>query len=236
MKKNAHLSFAIIFLILGIVVSMQYKSTQKNKVVLEQEGKTVQEVQAQLLRQKEYSEELSSNIREYQEKIEKYENNIDVEETIKADLEEARIIAGLIDVKGKGIIITVDDTKVSNNLKGIVPNSDGFVVSDNNLLEIINELRAAGAQAISINEERVTATTEIRKSGSFIRINNKNYNRPFVIKAIGEPSVLEGSLRIMEGIIEYLTINNVDVSIKRDDNVVVPKYGGIINHQYLNKI
>lgn len=236
MKKNVQISFAVIFLVLGIVISVQYKSMQKNKSLIQAEAKSVQDVQAQLLRQKEYSDSLSKQISEYQKKIENYEKNIDVEDMVKKDLEQARVLAGLADVKGKGVIITIDDTNVSNNIKGIVPDSNGYYVSYLDLLDVLNDLKAAGAEAISLNDERIISTSEVRSAGDFIRINNKKYNRPFTIKVIGDPSTLESSMRIREGTIYRLMLQNIDVTIKQDDNILIPKYNGIINFNYLNKV
>lgn len=236
MKNKTRISFAIVFLILGIVVTVQYKSTKYNKNILAVEGKSVQEIQAQLLREKENSEALSNQISEYQKKIDSYEKNVNVAGILKEDIDKARLLAGLTDVKGKGVIININDSKTTNALKGIVPNAQGYYVSDENLLELLNDLRAAGAEAISINDERIISTTEVRKAGNYIRINNKNTNSPFVVKAIGEPNILDNSLEIRNGIIEYLRLNKVDVSIEKNDNVSIPKYNGIISTNYLNKL
>lgn len=236
MKNKFSISFLIVFLILGIAITMQYKSTEKNKNVLALQGKSVQELQAQLLKEKEYSENLSKEIAVNQKKIEDYEQNVNVADIIKKDLENARILAGLSDVTGKGVVITIDDTNSVSTLQGIVPTTDGYFVSDANLLELLNDLRAAGAEAISINEERIISTSEVRKAGSYIRINNKNTNRPFIIKAIGDPAVIEGSLKIRDGIVEYLMLNKVDVNIKQEENIIIKKYNGIQKYNYLTKI
>jgi len=236
MKNSIRISFAIVFLILGIVVTIQYKSTEKNKKISDIQGKSVQEVQALLLREKEYSEKLSVQISEDQKKIQDYEKNVNVADIIKKDLDKARVLAGLTDVVGKGIVINIDDTKSTNTLQGIVPNSEGYFLRDENLLELLNELRAAGAEAISINDERIIATTEVRKAGIYFRINNKNTNSPFVVKVIGDPSALEGSLKIRNGIIEYLMLNKVEVTIQKSDSVSIPKYNGIININDLSKL
>ena len=234
MKKGVQASFAIILLILGIAISLQYKSTQKNNIIQQEKSKDIQTVQAELIRQKNYSENLLNQIGQYEEKINNYEKNINVEDTLMKDLETSRVLAGIENVKGKGIVVDIDDTKTNNELLGIVT-EEGYTVTDINLLELINELRAAGAQAISINDERIIATTEIRRAGMYIRINNKNYNSPFQIKAIGEPSILEGALKIREGIIEYLVINGVETKIEQKSEVSIPKFKGNINTDYLNK-
>ena len=227
MKKNIQLSFAAIFLILGVVGAIQYKTTKQINAYREPEQKSIQEVQAQLLREKEYSENLSKKIIEYQNKVESYEKNADVSDMMKNDLENARVLAGIVDVKGKGIIVTIDDLKVVNEDERI---------SSLDLLQLINEVRAANAEAISINDERVILTTEVRSvSTSKIRVNNKYIESPFVIKVIGDPNELQNALQMRDGIVGLLVKSGINLIIKQDDNILIPKYNGVIDYKYINK-
>lgn len=230
MNNRNRLAFALVFLLFGILVTVQIKSTKYNSQLQGAQGQRVQDVQAQLLREKEYSESLNNRIAEYEKQI----GSMDVSDIVKKDLDRAKVLAGLTDVKGKGIIVTIDDTKSSSALKGISPNADNYIVRGLDILDLLNELRAAGAEAVSINDERIVSTSEVRNAGQYVRVNNKNMNRPYTIKAIGDPNTLEGSLKIREGIVETLTLSKVDVSIQRSDEVSIPKYNGIISTNYFN--
>jgi len=72
------------------------------------------------------------------------------------------------------------------------------------LLKLVNELNAAGAEAIAINDERIIATTEIRNAGNYIVINTNRYSAPFEIKAIGNPDTLEAALKLLGGVADDL--------------------------------
>lgn len=227
MKKNVQLSFAVIFLILGIVSTIQYKTTKQIIAYREPEQKSIQEVQAQLLRQKEYSDNLAKQVAEYQKKVESYQKNANVSDMMKNDLENAKVLAGISDVKGKGIIITIDDSKVVNADEKI---------SSLDLLQLINEVRASNAEAMSINDERIISSTEIRSvSTSKIRVNNKYIESPFTVNAIGNPNELQNALQMRDGIVGLLVKSGINLTIKQDNNIFIPKYKGAIDYKYINK-
>ena len=99
------------------------------------------------------------------------------------ELEKARNYANYYAVQGPGIIMTLNDSQ-----QELAEGEDitWYLIHDIDILEIINELRVAGAEAISINGERVTATTSIRCGGPTIIIDGKRHAAPFIIKAIGD--------------------------------------------------
>ena len=97
---------------------------------------------------------------------------------------------------------------------------------------IVNELRDAGAEAISINDERITALTEIRCVGSVVNINNVKVGTPFIINAIGNPDTLESALLFRGGIISQLAMSGFEFDIKKQENIVIPAYKGAINFKY----
>ena len=91
------------------------------------------------------------------------------------DLERARNLAGLTDLEGSGVIITVNLISFQEyGQSGIIRN-----VYHEDLLMLVNELNAAGAEALAINDERIIATTEIRDAGDYIVINTNRYSAPF---------------------------------------------------------
>ena len=96
-------------------------------------------------------------------------------------------LAGLTSVEGGGVQVTLSDSTQTNNL---TENANAYVIHDLDILQVINELRDAGAEAISLNGERVVSTSEVRYAGSTVSINNNRYAAPFVIKAIGDPTNL----------------------------------------------
>ena len=101
------------------------------------------------------------------------------------------------------------------------------------LLELLNELNAAGAEAVSINGQRIISTTEIRQIGGIhININTVSFAPPFIFKAIGDPKTLEAALRLREGIAERLENSGVAVTITQEQLIRIPKYNGVIERKY----
>ena len=115
---------------------------------------------------------------------------------IEQELTKARTFLGLTEVKGKGVEITVDDNKNMNNLVTLGMDANLLLVHDGDLINIVNILKNAGAEAISINDQRVVSTTAITCEGYVVRINGEKVGAPFKIKAIGSPEYLKGSLDV----------------------------------------
>lgn len=131
---------------------------------------------------------------------------------LAGQLTEAQILAGTIPVKGPGITV-----KWSN---GTAPAS--FQITDINLLLLVNELRAAGAEAIAINGQRITAQTEIRSASNYILINDSQESAPFTITAIGQPSTLTDALTLPGGLYSQSMQEGLDMRIKSQSSVTIP--------------
>ena len=139
---------------------------------------------------------------------------------------------GYSEVSGQGLIITVKDAN-SSNVKG---NATDYVVHDGDLLEIVNALRNAGAEAISINEQRITNSTAITCAGNIIKVNGEKLASPFEIKAIGLTEKLNGALTMPGGYLELLEDDGVQVDVKESSNIVIPKYTGVYKFNYAENV
>lgn len=136
---------------------------------------------------------------------------------------------GLTDVTGEGIIITLKDNTTSKfgTADDIVHYSD--------IREIVNELKNAGAEAISINDQRVVPTTSISCIGTVIQVNDQKVGVPFVIKAIGNQTALWGALTRPGGFLDFLD-DYVIVETKRSNNISIQKYDGVLTDKYIENI
>ena len=131
------------------------------------------------------NEALETQIREYEKRISEFESAAQNEgqsnKLIYEELERIRMVAGLVDMEGPGVVVTVNVKHVSEwGEDAIIQN-----VRYDDLLKLVNELNAAGAEAIAVNNERIIATTEIRNAGDYIVINTNRYSAPFEIKQWG---------------------------------------------------
>lgn len=179
--------------------------------------------------------ELNSKISDYQ-KSASMEN--DAVALIKKELDSANILAGLVAVKGEGIIITLDDTEALNDIaiQAGYYDPSAYIIHDSDLLMVINELRSAGAEAISINGQRITSSTEVRCVGPQVTINGVRVVAPFEILAIGESTKLQGSLNLRGGIIDSLKASSIDVTIEKKEEIVISAFEKPITYQYAKSL
>ena len=101
-----------------------------------------------------------------------------------------------------------------------------------NAITVFNELRAAGAEVISINGQRLIATSEIRCAGPTLSVNNVRSAPPYEIRAIGDAATMENALKMRGGVVETLSVWGIQLEIQRSENVEVPAYKGTTQYQY----
>ena len=118
-------------------------------------------------------------------------------------------MAGLTDVKGKGVTVTF-------------AKEDSLNVEDDDLLFVLNELRATDAQALAINDQRIIDTTEVRVAGGYIMVNGRHVTPPYVIKAIVDPDNAVNALNMIGGALEKIKLF-IDVHVEKSDNIEIPK-------------
>ncbi|MEV7812998.1 DUF881 domain-containing protein [Streptomyces flaveolus] len=117
------------------------------------------------------------------------------------------ILAGTVAAQGPGITMTIEDTK-------------GTVQADM-LLDAIQELRAAGAEAIQVNGVRVVAGTYFTDSGKSVSVDGNKINAPYRFQVIGKPQDLEPALNIPGGVVQTLEKEQATATVERSDKIVV---------------
>lgn len=231
MKRKMQIAISLVCVVLGLMVSLQFRSVKNGGGVV-----TVQraeELTTQLKQLKNENDDLKSETAQLQGKLDKYETSASQTNTIISSLREqlnkVNIMSGLTKVHGPGIIVTLNDSK-----KDVQPDEDPslFLIHDDDLLKVLNELRAAGAEAISLNEQRIVSTTEIRCVGPTVNVNSVRFAPPYVVKAIGDPNTLEAALMLKGGIVDTLKYWGIEVSIKKSDKIDLPAYSGNLNFKY----
>lgn len=189
-----------------------------------------------LKEQRNTNENLNLTIKELRIKAEGYEEELAKRgkqaQTINTELQDLKFLAGLTPVKGPGLIITLDDNR--NKPLG-EPDSDLYIVHDYDLRNLVNELMAGGAEAIAINDQRITSRTAIRCVGPSTMINGQPTAAPFIVTVIGSPKDLEGVMNIPNGVGDILRMG-VKVRIERGQNLEAPAYSGPTNFRYAKPI
>ncbi len=187
-------------------------------------------------------EEQTEKIKALNEKIEEYKNSVaktdDMVALIKKDLDESNILAGITSVKGPGIKVTLDDTKAIEEINQLAGynNPNIYIIHDKDILSIINELSAAGAEAFSVNGQRILTNTAIRCVGPLIQINGVNLQAPYEISAIGKPETMMGALNLRGGIVSEMRTDNIDVQVEKFEEIIIPEYTGLIEYKYVTPV
>lgn len=214
MNIQKKICFALVFVVLGIVIVWQYRSVDMNTRLAQEQLHSLESVKTRLLEQISNNQKLAQKREDISSKLdilERSHGNAESQRSLlESEIAQLKKIAGLEAVSGKGIIITVD--------RGDTPYS---MVEDTDLLALVNELRICDAQAISINDERLTAMSEISKSEGFIVINGRQMLPPFVIKVVGDASKLHASMNIVDSVIEHLRLF-IHIEVEEKEQVTVP--------------
>jgi uncharacterized protein YlxW (UPF0749 family) len=193
---RGHIALTVVCVILGFVVALQFRSVTRNNAT-SGELKRAETLQQQLNKEKELTASLSQQLLTYRSDLEQFRQQAATSgtyaEVLAKQLDEAEILAGLSELEGPGIVVTMKDSQIQTGSDSSV-DDELYLIHDEDILRVINELRAAGAEALSINDERILATTEIRCAGPTVSVNNSRYAAPFIIRAIGDSKNLESAL------------------------------------------
>lgn len=210
-------------LILTSVMFAQFKTVKQTDITAIETMRET-ELRTELADWKTKYEEIELKLAETEKKIEEYQSEISNSQqsssVLENELKETENYLGYTKVKGEGIVINLED----NEFKAI---------ERWDLLQLVNELKLAGAEAISINDERVVSTTEIATVGTqFILINGNRIPSPFIVKAIGDKKYLESAITIKGGYIDEMKVNEKTVSYTVENEIEIPAYTGQILFEY----
>lgn len=227
-KVTMIFTIAIACFALTLVMFMQFKIVNETDIT-SIETMREEELRTELANWKQKYEETVQQYDATQKKIDEYktkkENNVETAVLVHDELEQSNILLGKTDLIGEGIEITIKETQEDEYSR----------VKDSDLITIVNALKYAGAEAISINEERIINMSDIVDIGSsFIKINGQRILAPYVIKAIGNKAYLESSLLGNGGAAEQIKKMGHEVQITQNDNVLIKKYNGDINYKYIS--
>lgn len=220
----------IVCIVLVSVLLMQFRTVEQTDLT-EIENMREEELRTALAEWKSKYETVESQLQDVNKKIEEYNkiisDNKEASELIKEELTESNILVGKTDVEGEGVIVTISDGE--------------YKVEADDLLDVVNELRYAGAEAISINEIRILPMTDIIDNGDYnnpyIMINTQRTQGPYVVKAIGNKEYLSSILNLKgSGFIDRATVANKIVSLKTDNKVKIPKFNEEMKIEYMKEV
>ena len=227
-KLVLSITIAIVAILLVTTTIIQFKSVdeyRKSNI----EDLREDELKTQIASYKSKYEEAEAQYQDNENKIKEYQatsnENEKAGKLLNDELEQQKNLLGLTDVTGEGVIITLTDT------------NEGIYTSDR-LRYLVNELKYAGAEAISINDNRVINLTDIVTiNDSFIVMyGNVRISSPYVIKAIGDTTYLLSTLNMKNsGFVDLMKAENLQVSVEQSKNITITKYSRDINSKYLKE-
>lgn len=217
------LGFMCFLLTFGIVLQL---NTINSANSIAMQTRTENGLRDEVLKWKEKYDTTYANIEKSEKELEEIrlkatENDSNAVQ-IEEELNTSNILLGMTEVKGQGIIITLED------------GTD--LVHDEDIIRVVNELKNAGAEAISVNDQRIVSTTSITCDGNVIMINGQKVGAPFEIRAIGNSASLYGALNRNKGYLELLEECGVYTQTQQVDDITIGKYNGVINAKYLKSV
>ena len=219
-KKFISLTLGIMCLILTFGIAIQVKTTNSLGTTVGTNA-TENELRSAVLKSKEKYDNLYNELEEAEKQLEAERTNVTQNngelENLENSIKEANKSLGLTDVTGTGVII--ED-----------PND--LLVHDIDLIRLVNELKNAGAEAISVNDQRIVTNTSIECEGSVIKVNGVKIGAPFEIKAIGLPELLSNTDRVGGYLWKMREDWALKAKLKKFDNITIPKYTGVIKYEY----
>ncbi|MFF2810328.1 DUF881 domain-containing protein [Streptomyces sp. NPDC058000] len=205
---RAQLIVALLLFILGLGLAIQVRSTSDSSAL---RGARQEDLVRILDELDNRSQRLTDEQRRLEGQKTELENSSDqAEEARKQTVEKEQqlgVLAGTVAAQGPGINLTIDDPHHS--------------VEADKLLDTIQELRAAGAEAIQVNDVRVVASTSLSDLRGGVEIDGKRVTPPYRFKVIGKPEDLEPALNIPGGVVQTLEKEQAKVSVTREEKIVV---------------
>lgn len=214
-------------LFLAFVLKVQANSNTTNPLSQKNTNLVmiINDLEKEIKSQEDTIEQIRNDLSELQNESSGGKTAQELQEQLKA----ARVAAGLTPVIGKGLIITIDDNK--EGLKAN-PQDDPnkYIVHYDYLLNLVSDLKIGGAEAISINGQRLITSSEIRCVGNLILVNMTRIAPPYEISAIGSPLLLAEIVN--NGELDILKSLNFPVSLQESDQVIIPAYKGDLQYNY----
>lgn len=229
----------IVVIIFVLSLSLTGLISSYNKRQIANETPVANELRDTVFREKEKNDRYTEKLKEKEQTLtrlrEDVTKNNKLSDEQRKKIDNNNTILGLTKVTGKGVQIVLKDGE-ENKKAGSTLEASQTIVHDVDILEIVNVLRNAGAEAISINGHRIIATSPISCIGTVIKINDEKVGAPYVISAIGNPESLESALNIPGGIISILEKFGIKITKEKKEEIKIPEYTGVYKYQYLKAV
>ena len=240
-KKKISITLGIVCLFLTIAIVVQIR-TVSSSISITDPTFVDDGLRDEVLRTKERYEETFRELEKAELELEKQRENATKNDEVSTQKENqlklGKAILGTTEVSGKGVVILLNDNQtVSTESLGTTEDPSTYIVHYDDLLNVVNELKNAGAEAISINDQRIVSTSSIECAGNIIRVNGEKVGAPFTIKAIGNQDELHYALSRVGGYLDILNSWKLITDIKKPStNITIVKYNGVLKSKYMKEV
>jgi uncharacterized protein YlxW (UPF0749 family) len=226
-SRGSWAALTVIFVLFGFMLATQFRA--RPPIAGNLQYQRAEELSVLLKVTEEERDSLIQEVSALRDKVAQMQAGRDQEQVLREELNKARVLAGLTEVKGPGVVIEMTDSQ-----KAAQPGQDPnvFLIHDKDLQDVINAAFGAGAEALSVNGQRFVSRTEVVCAGNVIMINGVRVAPPFKILAIGDPAVLENGLNIRGGVVTNLQFWGIDVKVKQEQEIIVPAFQGALDFKF----
>lgn len=233
-KIRVSIILGIMCFLLTYGIAIQIKTVNSNGTTVST-SQTESTLKTQVLKMKEKYEEKYKELEKAEKQLEiarqNATNNNEELENLENEIKEANKILGLTDVTGQGVTATLTDGLETSNML----DPESVLVHAENVLAVVNELKNAGTEAISINGKRVVTSTSIMCDGNVIVVNGEKISSPIQIMAIGLPEQLY-TLKRAGGTLSLYESKGKIVEMTKSNKITIPKYAGVISFKYAKTV
>jgi uncharacterized protein YlxW (UPF0749 family) len=149
--------------------------------------------------------------------------------SLATELLTLRAAAGLTDVRGPGVVITITDSR-----RPLKPGEDPnlVLIHYSDVRAVVNMLWAAGAEAVAVNDERIISTSGLSCVGTTILCNTRRMAPPYRIVAVGDAAAMTAAAQARGGILDQLRAFDFPVTVAAGTDLLVPAYSGGFIYRY----
>ena len=209
-RKRGEFAVVVVCIIVGYLLAAQLRSVQLTGAADATNASRLETLQELYNEQSKQNDALEDQVAQLQDELSIYRDQAasgtEGSEALRQELEQLEIAAGRTDVEGPGVTVILQDSSQTN----VTGDEADYLIHDNDLLSVVNELRSAGAEAISLNGERLLANSEIRCTYSALTMRN--------------------------GVVDVLSQWGISVQVTASDLLLIPKYNGTVTYQYAHTV
>jgi uncharacterized protein YlxW (UPF0749 family) len=218
--------------LLGFMLSAQFRSTDASLPEREQSRlATADTVRRLEVEQRDLKERISI-LRTQIAALQRTSESVSSDRSLAAELEQQRMLTGLVALRGPGVVVTLDD---SARTIGLADDANNYIIHDYEVRDVVSLLWLSSAEGISINGERLVNLSSLYCVGSTILVNDTRLSPPYEVRAIGDSALFDQALQNPKNLAKLrarVKTYGIQFKVSLQKEVVVPAFGGDLHIRY----